>query len=214
MTSPLARPPVGARAPVVRLEGVHKAPDRSSVVARFVDEARDALGRVDARRIAWDMTRWLPEFTLSRTRAHLLRLTGCDVRQGVGVLGPVRLSGPHGSARNLRIGSGCVIAPDVTFSLDSTITLGENVSIGPRAMLYTATHLIGPSSRRMQFNTDARPIVVEDGAWVGLGAILLAGVRIGRGAIVGAGAVVSKDVPENVLVAGNPAQILETLPGD
>ena len=214
MTSPLTRPPVGVPVVPLRVAGVDKAPDRSSVVARFVDEARDALSRVDPRRAAWGMTRWLPEFTMSRTRAHLLRLTGCDVRQGVGVLGAIRLSGPPGSARNLRIGSGCVIAPDVTFSLDSTITLGENVSIGPRAMLYTATHLIGPSSRRMQFNTDPRPIVVEDGAWVGLGAVILAGVRIGRGAIVGAGAVVSHDVPGNVLVAGNPAQVVESLPGD
>jgi acetyltransferase-like isoleucine patch superfamily enzyme len=181
-------------------------------VSRFVEEARGTVANLDPRRALWHGARILPDFTLSRTRARLLAVAGCHVGQGVGVLGYVRLVGPRGSARNLRIGNGSVIGPEVTFSLDATITLGENVSIGPRVMLYTATHLIGPPSRRMQFNTEARPITIEDGAWVCLGAAVLAGVRIGRGAIVAAGSIVNSDVPENVLVAGNPAEVVETLP--
>jgi maltose O-acetyltransferase len=111
----------------------------------------------------------------------------------------------------LKVGPGCLIGPDVILCLDAPITLGENVSVGPRALLYTATHPLGVASRRMQFYTMARPIVVGDGAWIGLGAMVLPGVRIGRGAVVAAGAVVSEDVPENALVAGNPATVVQVL---
>jgi maltose O-acetyltransferase len=100
----------------------------------------------------------------------------------------------------------------VTFCLDAPVTLGKNVSLGPRAVLYTATHALGSASRRMEFTVLARPIVVEDGAWVGLGATILGGVRIGKGAVVSAGAVVNQDVADNTLVAGNPATVVGELP--
>jgi acetyltransferase-like isoleucine patch superfamily enzyme len=110
------------------------------------------------------------------------------------------------------MGPGCIVGPDVTFGLDESITLGKNVSIGPRAVLYTATHPIGLGDRRMDLNLLARPIVVGDGAWIGFGALVLPGVRVGRGAVIAAGAVVNADVPEDVLVAGNPATVTQELP--
>ncbi len=209
MTSPLSRPPVGAR-PVEIGEG--PPPPVSTRFAQLASDTRQTLSKTDARRLAWTAVRLLPDFTFPRARARLLALVGCDIRRGVGVLGHVNLSGPNGSARNLRIGKGSIIAPDVSFCLDAPITVGNNVSIGPRVMLYTATHLIGGSSRRMQLNTEALPIIIDDGAWIGLGAIILAGVRVGQGAIVAAGAVVTKHVPANALVAGNPAEVVEELP--
>ena len=211
MTSPLVRSPLGGR------HDARPASDASEIpgpgpVRRVLTEIVESLAKTDARRLAWHATGVLPEFTFSRIRARLLAAAGCDVRRGVGVLGQVHLSGPRGSAKNLRIGSGSVIGPHASFCLDASIALGENVSIGPRVMLYTATHAVGGPSRRMQFNTAARPIVVEDGAWIALGALILPGVRIGRGAIVGAGSVVSEDVPPNVLVVGNPARATQDLP--
>jgi maltose O-acetyltransferase len=210
VSSPLARPPVGAR-PIEITEEEPPTPV-STRIAQIASDTRQTLSKTDARRLAWTCVRLLPDFTFARARARLLALVGCDIRRGVGVLGHVNLSGPAGSARNLRIGTGSIIAPDVSFCLDAPITLGINVSIGPRVMLYTATHLIGGPSRRMQLNTEAQPIVVDDGAWIGLGAIVLGGVRVGRGAIVAAGAVVTKDVPENALVTGNPAEVVQELP--
>jgi acetyltransferase-like isoleucine patch superfamily enzyme len=59
----------------------------------------------------------------------------------------------------------------------------------------------------------ARPVVVEDGAWIGMAALILPGVRIGAGAVVSAGAVVTSDVPPDTLVAGNPAAVVRSLPG-
>ncbi len=139
-------------------------------------------------------------------------MLGGDIARGVGVLGHLDLIGPAGSARNLHIGAGSILAPNARLWLDGPITLGQNVTIGPSALLCTATHRMGGSSRRMQVDVAPRPIVIEDGAWIGLGAMILPGVRVGRGAIVAAGAVVTRDVPENVMVAGNPAVVVRRLP--
>ena len=154
----------------------------------------------------------LPDFAFPRARARLLAAVGCDVHRGVGVLGYVQLIGPPGCAKKLRVGSGSVIAPGVRFCLDAEVTIGRNVSIGPCTMLYTAMHLVGDPSQRMHPQAFGRPIVIEDGAWVALGAMILPGVRVGRGAVVAAGAVVDKDVPDNALVAGNPAEVVRDLP--
>jgi acetyltransferase-like isoleucine patch superfamily enzyme len=216
MTIPLARPPVGpveVDAPAFSASPPSQtAPGARNLVARAARDVQAALLSADPHRVAWGAARLLPEFSFPRLRARLLALVRCDVRRGVSVLGFVHLNGPRGCARNLRIGSGSIIAPDATFCLDAPITIGKNVSIGPRVLLYTATHHVGVQSRRMQVHTEARSIVIEDGAWVGLGAIILAGVRVSRGAVVAAGSVVGRDVPANALVAGNPAEVVEQLP--
>jgi maltose O-acetyltransferase len=167
---------------------------------------------MEGRRLLWRVAAVIPDFTFPSARARLLAMVGCDVPRGVGVLGHVELIGPAGAAENLRIGTGSIICPHARFWLDAPITLGKNVTVGPSALLCTATHRMGGPSRRMQVKVAARPIVIEDGAWIGLGAMILPGVRVGRGAIVGAGAVVRKDVPDNVLVAGNPAVVVRRLP--
>jgi maltose O-acetyltransferase len=186
--------------------------DRRRLARRGLDEVANAFKTLDARPLAWAAMRLMPEFSFPRARARLLRAVGCDVDRRVAVLGRVHLVGPRGSARRLRIGSGCIIGPDATFALDAPITLGRNVSISPRVTLYTATHSLGGSARRMEPGVLARPIAIEDGVWVGMGAMILAGVRLGRGCVVAAGSVVTKDVPENALVAGNPAAPVESLP--
>lgn len=181
-------------------------------VERLLHEAHDATMVVDARRMMIiAATRVLPEFTFPGVRARLLRLAGADVRRGVSVLGRIDIIGPRDAARRLRIGPGALIGPGVVFGLDEDITIGRNVSIGPHVMLYTATHALGPEARRMSPGVSALPIVVEEGAWIGVGALVLPGVRLGRGCVVSAGAVVTKDVPPNALVAGNPAVVVQDL---
>jgi maltose O-acetyltransferase len=176
------------------------------------DEVRTFTGDFDPRRMAWSLTRALPAFTFSRVRARMLSAVGCHVPPGTAVCGFVHIVGGRDCAGRFRMGPGCVLGPDVTLCLDAPITLGARVSLGPRAVLYTATHSLGVASRRMALNVLARPIVVEDGAWIGMAAMILPGVRVGRGAVVAAGAVVNEDVPPNVVVAGNPARVTEELP--
>jgi maltose O-acetyltransferase len=155
----------------------------------------------------------LPRWTLQHLRVWLLRAAGCQIASGSAFLGEVALIGPTGAATMLAVEAGCMVAPGVTFGLDARIELGRNVSIGPGATLYTGTHHVGPHASRMDPGVVARPVVVEDGAWIGMAALVLPGVRIGAGAVVSAGAVVTSDVPPDTLVAGNPATVVRSLPG-
>lgn len=155
----------------------------------------------------------LPEFLSSRLRARLYRAIGFDVDRSAFFLGNVKLSSllPHFYAK-LTIGPGAVIGNDVTLNLDAKITIGKNVSISPYTLIYTGSHQLGPGSNRRVSDVLANPVTIEDGCWIGLSAIILPGVTIGRGSVVAAGAVVSQDVPPNSLVEGNPARVVRSLP--
>ena len=156
--------------------------------------------------------RRLPDFALVSLRASLYRRAGCDIGPRVSVLGRLTLVGQGDIARRLHVGEGSLIAPGVTLGLDGEITLGRNVSLSPGVTLYTATHALGFGSRRMALGVTPKPIVVEDGVWVGMQSLILPGVTLGRGCVVSAGAVVTQDVPPNTLVAGNPATVQQALP--
>ena len=88
------------------------------------------------------------------------------------------------------------------------ITVGNDVFIGPKVNLITINHDVNPDNRSATYG---RPIVIEDKVWIGINSTILPGVRIGYGAIVGAGSVVTKDVPAMTIVAGNPARIIKTI---
>lgn len=90
------------------------------------------------------------------------------------------------------------------------VRIGNHVMIGPGVQIYTAAHhlLAEPRNRGLEV---ARRIVIEDNVWIGGSAILLPGVTIGRNAVVGAGAVVTRDVPPDTVVAGNPARVIRVL---
>ena len=90
------------------------------------------------------------------------------------------------------------------------ITIGDDVQIGPRVQLLTATHPVEAEPRRAKWES-ALPIVVGHNAWLGGGVIVCPGVTIGADTVVGAGAVVTKDVPQGVLAVGNPARIVRAL---
>jgi maltose O-acetyltransferase len=90
------------------------------------------------------------------------------------------------------------------------VHIGHHVMIGPAVQIYTAAHLL-QAEPRIQGWEVAKPIVVEEKVWIGGGAILLPGVRIGRNAVVGAGAVVSRSVPANTVVVGNPARVIREI---
>ncbi|MCB0375696.1 MAG: sugar O-acetyltransferase [Sinomicrobium sp.] len=90
------------------------------------------------------------------------------------------------------------------------ITMGDNVLLGPGVQLYTATHPTDAATRSAGLEY-AKPIRIGSEVWIGGGAIVCPGVTIGNRVIVGAGAVVTKDVPDDVVVGGNPAGIIRTL---
>ena len=95
--------------------------------------------------------------------------------------------------------------------LDSApVTIGDRVLFGPAVQLLGATHPL-EAGLRAQGLEYAAPIAIGDDAWLGGGAIVLPGVTIGDRAVVGAGSVVTRDVPADVVVAGNPARVIRSL---
>lgn len=90
------------------------------------------------------------------------------------------------------------------------VRIDNHVMIGPSVQIYTAAHDLKADARNQGWEI-ARPIVISDSVWIGGGAILLPGVRIGQNAVVGAGAVVTRDVPANSVVAGNPARVIREI---
>jgi acetyltransferase-like isoleucine patch superfamily enzyme len=81
--------------------------------------------------------------------------------------------------------------------------------VGPNVNIITSGHPIEPSQRRA-FVT-AKPIVIERNVWIAAGATIIGGVTVGENAVVAAGTVVTRDVPPNTLVAGNPARVIRTI---
>jgi maltose O-acetyltransferase len=90
------------------------------------------------------------------------------------------------------------------------IRIGDDVQIGPYVELLTPTHPLDPQLRRDKWEA-AEPIAIEDNVWLGGGVIVLAGVTIGADTVVGAGAVVTKDLPAGVLATGTPARVVREL---
>ncbi|HEX9038991.1 MAG TPA: sugar O-acetyltransferase [Ktedonobacterales bacterium] len=91
------------------------------------------------------------------------------------------------------------------------ITLGEDVQVGPNVQFLTPTHPVEAAARRAKLEA-ARPITIGDNVWLGGGVIILPGVSIGENTVVGAGAVVTRDLPANVVAVGNPARVIRPLP--
>lgn len=112
---------------------------------------------------------------------------------------------------NITIGKNVFVNHACTFMDRGGITIEDNVLIGPKVNLITTNHPINPSERRA---TISQPITIKKGAWVGVGVTILPGVTIGVNSIVAAGAVVSKDVPDNTIVGGIPAKIIKSISED
>lgn len=89
--------------------------------------------------------------------------------------------------------------------------IGKNVMMGPDVCIYASNHAFDRTDIPMnrQGYTPEKPVVIEDDVWIGARVIILPGVHIGTGAVIGAGAVVTKDVPDYAVVGGNPARILK-----
>lgn len=107
-----------------------------------------------------------------------------------------------------RIGKNVFINHDCTFLDMGGITIEDDVMIGPKVCITTEGHPLNPQERKQ---LQVKPVVIKQNAWIGAGATILPGVTIGENSVVAAGAVVSKDVPANTIVAGIPAKVVKTI---
>lgn len=152
----------------------------------------------------------LPEGMAGRLRALLYRWAGVRIGHRTVIRGRLILRGDGNAARNLTIGSDCLIYPFESVDCCAPVVIGNHVTFGPSVTIITGTHEIEDPVHRAGALAP-RPVRVEDGAWVCLGATLLPGVTVGRGAVVAARAVVTRDVPAHTVVAGSPARVVRTL---
>ncbi len=126
----------------------------------------------------------------------------------------------------LRLDYGCnVYLGNVSINFNCTmldvapIRIGDNVQIGPNVSFFTASHPLLARERNAQFDETGRrytleygkPITVEDNVWIGGGSIINGGVTIGHDAVIGAGSVVTKDIPAGVVAAGVPCRVIRPL---
>lgn len=162
--------------------------------------ARRALGGFLRRGVI--PSRWLPE----PWRPPLLRLAGVQVGSGTRIEHSVIVRGGRVS-----IGRGCYLNSFTVLDPGSaSITVEDGVAIGTGGVISAATHEIGPSENRASVGR-AEPVIIETGAWLGARVVVLPGVTIGRGAIVGAGAVVTRDCKPDAVHAGVPARLVRDI---
>lgn len=111
---------------------------------------------------------------------------------------------------NLSIGNNVYINHDMVVLDCNEVTIGNDVYVGPRVGLYCANHAEDPLQRAAHI-VYSKPIHIGDKVWLGTGVHVLQGVSIGENSIIGAGSVVTKDIPANVIAAGNPCKVVRPI---
>lgn len=167
-------------------------------------ELRQAVAAARARAARYAAAHAADPATAGAALGELLGSVG----SGVEVLPPLYVDyGIH-----VTIGEGTFINYGLTALDVAAIRIGAHCQIGPHVQLLTPTHPIDPGERRRGIEA-AAPITIADNVWLGGGVIVLPGVSIGENSVIGAGAVVTRDIPANVVAAGNPARILRAIEG-
>jgi len=146
---------------------------------------------------------------MGRVKRQLLRFKAWRLfgRRDVAAFGDFTVLHPE----NVKVGANLAINHDVFIIGLAGITIGDDVVLSARAMLIDVGLSPEGFERTRTRSYANRPITIEDGVWIGAGAIILPGVTVGRRSIVAAGAVVTHDVPPLTIVGGNPAKVIKAI---
>lgn len=166
------------------------------------DTTADAVRR--AMRLTAEMNK-LGFDDAAKVRALFSELTGQEVDESFTLIPPFYTSG----GGEIRVGRKVFINQCCTIYDMGGVEIGDLVMIGPNVNIITAGHPLAPAERRAYI--EAKPIVIERNVWIATAATLLGGVTVGENSVIGAGAVVTKDVPANSFVAGVPAKVIRSL---
>lgn len=171
------------------------------------------IGIWKALRFLWfSWYSWLLHVSLPPVRVWLLRLAGAHVGRDC-VFFDVRFANLyHYGFSNVSIGNKCFIGDEVTLDARGGFTLEDHVTLSNGCSIVTHIN-VGFEDHPLQklYPTKESRVVIKKGAYIGTGAIILPGVTIGRESVVAAGAVVTKNVPAHVMVAGVPAKVKKEL---
>ncbi|WP_175877629.1 DapH/DapD/GlmU-related protein [Burkholderia sp. BCC0097] len=179
--------------------------DRITIIPRRTPESAAMVAEVKR---AMAITARLNRLTFddaADVRALFGELIGSQVDDGFVLIPPFHATGGAG----MKLGRNVFVNQNCTFYDLGGLEIGDDVMISPNVSLITSGHPVEPSRRRDC--VVAKPIVIERNVWIGAGATIIGGVTIGENAVVAAAAVVTRDVPPNTLVGGNPAKIIRSI---
>ena len=111
---------------------------------------------------------------------------------------------------NIEVGENFFANYGLTILDVGKVTIGENAQIAPNVSIYTAGHPIHPESRNSGYEYGIS-ITIGDNVWIGGDSVILPGVHIGNNVVIGSGSVVTKDIPDNMIAAGNPCRIIREI---
>ncbi|WP_411039814.1 sugar O-acetyltransferase [Vibrio vulnificus] len=170
----------------------------------FCDDESVALEQQACLEILYDFNQTRPSEMEKRTA--ILRDLLADVGENCYIEPPLRANwGKH-----THLGNNVYANFNLTLVDDTHIYIGNSVMIAPNVTIATAGHPIDPELRRKvaQFNI---PVHIKDNVWIGANSVVLPGVTIGENSVIGAGSVVTKDIPANVVAVGNPCRVLRSI---
>ncbi|EPE2067063.1 sugar O-acetyltransferase [Vibrio vulnificus] len=170
----------------------------------FCDDESVALEQQACLEILYDFNQTRPSEMEKRTA--ILRDLLADVGENCYIEPPLRANwGKH-----THLGNNVYANFNLTLVDDTHIYIGNSVMIAPNVTIATAGHPIDPELRRKvaQFNI---PVHIKDNVWIGANSVVLPGVTIGENSVIGAGSVVTKDIPANVVAVGNPCRVLRPI---
>ena len=173
--------------------------------------------RKERKVIAHDLNRRFNVLDENRTaeREEVLRALLGELNEGVFFNGPITFHyGTH-----TKIGAHTFVNFNFTCQDDTFVTIGEHCDIGPNVTIVTPCHPLLRSEREALLCPDgskkrlcyAKPVHIGDGCWLCANVVVLPGVTIGEGCVIGAGSVVTRDIPPNSFAAGNPCRVIRTL---
>ena len=142
--------------------------------------------------------------TEAEVRDYMRQITGSEIDETLRIFTPFHIN----YGKKTIFGRDCFVNFGCTFLALGGITIEDDVFIGPHCVLATEYHPEEPTTRHSLLT---KPIVVKRNAWLGANVTVLAGVTIGENAIAAAGSVVTKDVPDNMVVAGSPARVIREI---
>ncbi|WP_446316935.1 sugar O-acetyltransferase [Vibrio vulnificus] len=170
----------------------------------FCDDESVALEQQACLEILYDFNQTRP--SEMEKRKAILRDLLADVGENCYIEPPLRANwGKH-----THLGNNVYANFNLTLVDDTHIYIGNSVMIAPNVTIATAGHPIDPELRRKvaQFNI---PVHIKDNVWIGANSVVLPGVTIGENSVIGAGSVVTKDIPANVVAVGNPCRVLRPI---
>ena len=179
--------------------------DRTKIIPRRTPESAAMLASVKR---AMAITAALNRLTFNdadEVRMLFGDLIGRKVDDSFALIPPFYTTG----GTDIRVGRNVFINQNCTFYDLGGLDIADDVMIGPNVSILTSSHPLEPSQRRA--SVIAKPVAIERNVWIAGSVTIIGGVTIGENSVVAAGSVVTRDVPPNTLVAGNPARIIRSI---